>query len=84
MRGGGCPGGKRSVTARAWIWREHRGAVFHSKVYVGGRRVHVMSTGTRNRVTALEFSRSHLLSLLSGGASPLPEIAHAQSELPLV
>ncbi len=64
----GCPGRKRTVTAKAWISRRVRGGEFLSNVSLGDGRVHVLTTSTRRRSRALSFNLAHLLSKLR----PLP------------
>jgi hypothetical protein len=73
------PGRGRAVTAHAWIARRGRSAPWQSHVYAGGRRVHVLSTATRQREKALAFNRCHLLQVLS--AKPAPAIEEVQLTL---
>jgi hypothetical protein len=75
------PGRRRNVTARAWIARLRPKGNFHSHVYVGGRRVEVLSTGTAEQSKALEFNRCHLLHLLKPKSAATPDPVASQGDL---
>lgn len=76
-------GGKvRSTAARAWISRKIKSQVFKSNVYLGDGFVHVLSTGTRHRAAALEFSVAHLVARIKGTVNPLL-MPSTQLDLPM-
>jgi hypothetical protein len=80
------PGRKRTVAARAWISRKVNGGIFYSNVSLGDGRTRTLSTGTRNRPEALEFSLCHLRKILAAAATrqpSRPHPSHRQEHLPI-
>jgi hypothetical protein len=77
----GRPGRRRTVTASAWIARRRKHGPWHSHVYVGTGRVHVLTTATTDAAKALEFNRIHLLQVLSRSA---PCTASIEEQLHLI